>query len=496
MSRPQQVFRSLSRGGITVAAVAVTALIVSTVTSTPSPTIAAIGEALGAGGEFHRIDPDRIFDSREPAPLDVAPFGRKSMTTAAQSPIINIPTVGVGGLPDFLDENDDGQDDNVLAVAVNITVIQPSHIGYVRAFGTGATEGTTSVVNFFPGQVRANTAIIRPGIDGEISLRFVSPSAPGTTDVAVDILGWFSTSTYDDFGSRVVPIAPIRVYDSALPQFGGGNAGDRAQVSVPIRGAGDVTSPATVIVPNNQNVVGAMVNVTAVNAFAGSKITYLSALPERVADGARPKTSTVNVLPGEVRANVAIVPVGADGSITLFNLQGETRMVMDVLAYLETSPGDDSRAGRVVPLVAPFRAFDTREPEFQDQPLGPAGAEDFSFESFIADVQIGGEPVGPQSALIGNLTAASLLRRQLDFPPAKSFMTAFPTPSSGNQVPSISNLNIDEGDTVPNLALMTYGARPAPAGDGRCEQAHCIRFFNRDGFVDYLLDVYAVVLSD
>ena len=75
-------------------------------------------------------------------------------------------------------------------------------------------------------------------------------------------------------------------------------------------------------------------------------------------------------------------------------------------------------------------------------------------------------------------------------------MTAFPTPSSGNDVPSISNLNIDEGDTVPNLALMTYGARPAPVGDGRCEQEHCIRFFNRDGFVDYLLDVYAVVLDD
>ena len=471
-----------------------TALLVSSVTSGPTRTVEAIGDTLGAGGEFQRIDPERIFDSREPAPLDVAPFGRKPMTTEAAGDTIDIDVVGLGGLPAFADDDGDGKDDNVLAVAINITVISPTHVGFLRAFGTDAVEGDTSVVNFFPGEFRANTAIIRPGTDGKVSLRLVSPTAPGTSDVAVDLLGWFSTSQYETNGSRLVPIEPIRVYDSELPQFGVSPAGTRAQVTIPIRGAKDAIDPGAAI-PNDASVVGAMVNVTGVNVFPGSLPNFIAALPNPVPSGVIPDTSTVNMLPGDVRANVAIVPLSDDGSLTLFNLQGETRMVLDVVAYVMTSPGDDSRAGRVVPLVAPFRAFDTRDPAFEDQPLGPANAEDFSFEAFIADVKIGGEPVGPQSALIGNLTAASLIRRQLSFPPAKSFITAFPTPSSGDAVPSVSNVNIEEGDTVPNLALLTYGARPAPAGDGRCEAEHCVRFFNRDGFVDYLLDVYAVILE-
>ncbi len=481
------------------AAVAVTALVVSAVTAGPGRTVEAIGDTLGSGGEFHRIEPDRIFDSREPAPLDFAPFGRKPMTVGAASQTIDIPTVGQGGLPGFVDSNGDRQDDNVLAVVVNITVINPTHVGYLRAFGTGAVEGTTSVVNFAAGEVRANTAVLRPGVDGKISLRIASPTAPGLSDVAVDVLGWFSTSTYGTNGGRMIPIEPIRAYDSELSGTGA-NAGDRAQVSVPIRGAADVASPGSTAVPNDPSVIGAVINVTGVNVFGGSEPTYISALPERLPEGAVPSTSTVNMLPGQVRANVAIVPVGANGSITLFNLQGEARMVLDVVGYVKTSPGDDSRAGRVVPLVAPFRAFDTREAEFQSQPLGPGSAEDFSFERFIADVKIGGEPVGPQSALIGNLTATNLQPQYRDpkyvVVQTQSFMTAFPTPSSGNAVPSVSNINIVEGDTVPNLAMLSYGARPAPDGDGRCEQAHCIRFYNLAGYVDYLLDVYAVILTD
>jgi hypothetical protein len=41
---------------------------------------------------------------------------------------------------------------------------------------------------------------------------------------------------------------------------------------------------------------------------------------------------------------------------------------------------------------------------------------------------------------------------------------------------------------VPNLVLLKYGSRD---GDD-----HQIRFYNRAGFVDYLLDVTAVILAD
>ncbi len=478
--------RSSSRAALTVAAVVAAAVVGVAVSPDVDRTVAAIGGELGAGGEFQQITPTRIFDSREPG-LDVAPAGRKPMSASETDPTIDVQLVGAGGLPGFIDANADGQDDNVLAVVVNITVINPTHLGFLRAFGTGSPEGGTSVVNFFPNTFIPNTAIIRPGDDGKMSLRLVSPTAPGSADVAVDITGWFSTTSYQTRGDRVIDIDPIRVYDSELAQFGGTTLLGRTQIKVPIRGAAEVSQPGTPVIPNDPSVVGVIANITGVNAFGGSVPTYIAALPEPVADGQFPDTSTVNLVAGQIRANMAILPVGADGSIHLFNLSGEVRMVVDVVGYLRSGVSVDTRAGRVVPLIAPFRAFDTREAAFGDQPLGPAEAEDFSFESFVGDVRIDGEPVGAQSALLGNLTATDL-RRQYEWAPAASFLTAFPSPGDSTAVPLVSNVNILENDTVPNLALIPYGTF-----DGN---PYSIRFYNRAGYVDYLLDVYAVVLDD
>jgi hypothetical protein len=186
---------------------------------------------------------------------------------------------------------------------------------------------------------------------------------------------------------------------------------------------------------------------------------------------------------------MAIHPLGPDGKIHLFNLAGEVRMVVDVVAYLQRGAPENTREGRVVPLRSPFRAFDTREAEHGDQPLGPGQAEDWSFESFANDVRIGSEPIGAQSALIGNLTLTELQPQYPRAAPALTHMTAYPSPSGGSTTPPlVSNVNIGQGDTVPNLALLPYGTSdPGP---------YSIRFYNRAGYVDYLLDVYAVVLDD
>jgi hypothetical protein len=420
--------------------------------------------------------------------LDVAPNGAKSTNTVAASTTFDVPVVGKAGLPAYVDDDADDFDDNVLAVVVNITVVTPSRLGYLRAFPAGATEGTTSVVNFPANTNVPNTAVIRPGVDGEISIRLVTPQGAGTAHVAIDIAGWFSTSRYEDNGARLIPISPIRAYDSDLAQFGAATLGARAQIKVPIRGAADAETPNVPVVDDDPNIIGAVVNVTGVNAFPGSRATYLSALPTPVAAGQRPSTSTVNLNPGQVRANLAIVPIHDDGSITVFNLDGEVRLVVDIMGYLLAGQPTDTRAGRVVPLVAPFRAFDTRQAEFDAAPLGPGRAEDWSFDSFVQDVNIDGEPVGDQSGLLGNLTATNL-QRQYPWAPVSSFMTAYPTPSGGDgKPPKISNINITEGDTVPNLALLRYGGDDADPFQ--------LRFYNRAGYVDYLLDVYAVVLTD
>lgn len=470
--------RSVTRLALGVVVVLTAAVAVVVASPGGDRTVSAVELPLGSGGEFHSIDPVRIFDSRDPG-RDVAPAGRKPTGGPGADTVFDVPIVGIGDLPDPVDADGDGFDDNVLAVVANVTVVQPTGEGYLTMYPSGATPGTTSVVNFKAFQNVPNTAILRPGRDGAVSLQLVTPFASGSADVVIDISGWFSTSAYGERGARVIAVDPVRVYDSALAEFGGRTLGDGATVEIPIRGAAGV-------VPNDADVVGVIVNLTGVNSFPGSRPTHFALVPDPFS--AAPSTSNLNLVPGQTRANLAILPVGDDGSVRFFNLQGEVRAVVDVTGYLLADQPVDSRAGRVIPLVAPFRAFDTREEEHHDQPLGPANAEAFSFEAFVADVKVNGEPVGPQSGLFGNLTATDL-SRQYPEAPVLSHMTAYPTPDDPTDAPpNVSNLNLGEDEAVPNLALLRYG--------GTADEPYRINFFNYAGYVDYLLDVYAIVLDE
>ncbi len=498
--RSTLVMKKFSRIGVRVglAFAVVASAAVASVAMTPSDdrVVQAVGELsdepLGAGGEYHTLTPQRILDTRFPN-QDVQPYGRKLTDSLANSVTFDVPVVGLAGLPEPVDADRDGFDDHVLAVVVSIVVVEPTQPGWLRAFPAGLSrvaEGDTATVNFLAGSIVPNSAVVRPGADGKISLRLVTDPGVGEADVVVDISGWFSTRRFEEErGARLIPISPIRAYDSELSSFGGATLGAGSRIEVPIRGAADVVAPSGEVIPDKESIVGVVVNVSGVNAYPGSRPTYISALPEAVPNGAEPSTATVNLQVGQVKGVLAIVPIGEDGSIHLFNLAGEIRLVVDIMGYLETGHPEDTREGRVVPLVAPYRVFDTREQQHKATPLGPARSEPWSFDAFVHDVKIDGEWVGDQIGLLGNLTATNL-QRQYPSAPVASYITAYPSPPPGVKAvpPVIANLNIVEGDTVPNLALLRYG--------GDAEDPHRLQFYNRAGYVDYVLDAYAVVLAD
>ena len=488
VSRSSRISRALVRVGVAAALVTVSAVAGMSISPNEGRVVQAAGDLLGAGGEYHPLTPVRIFDSRVPE-LDVAPLGRKTSTSEAEGIPFEIQVVGAGGFSVFSDSADpDTDDDRVLAVAVNITVINPTKPGWLRAFGTGSTEGSSSVINFGPGQVVPNTAILRPGANGKLSIRLFSP-VPGDADIAIDLFGWFSTSASGERGSRLVPVGPGRIFDSREAAFGATPLRAGSTTTIPIRGASSVSPVITEIVPDDVNVTGVMVNITGVNVQPTSRPTYVSAIPSALPPGGEPTTSNLNLLPGQVRANLSIVPVGDDGAIRLFNLAGDVHLIVDVVAYLIAGRPATSCLGRVVPLVVPFRAFDTRQSAFFGARLAPAQAEDWSFADFVNDVKIGADPVGPQVGLLGNLTTTDLIR-QYPWGTVESYLTAYPTPSTGGStdVPTVSNLNFKEGDTIPNLALLKYGSNV----DG----PNRVRFYNRAGSVHYLLDVSAVILDE
>ena len=450
-------------------ALVIVAVVVGSVAA-PSLSVApvsAAGECLCAGGEYHALTPERIFDSRPTSPInDVVPLGAKPI--GPTEPSFDVQLLGKGGVP--------ASSSDVLAVAISITIANPGSVGYLTAFPTG-TGGTSSLLNFGAGQTVPNLAIVRGGTDGKLTVKIYGSSS-ASANVLVDVLGWFSSSTYtagtpgdltDERGARLVVVNPARILDTRSS----GPLSPGAQKTLQFRGA----SAAGTSVPNDPSVVGALVNVTAVLPTAS---TFVSVVPTEPVGA--PTTSNLNVPAGRVQANLVMVPVGPDGNIHLYNSAGNTNLLVDVLGYLQTGAPEGTRAGRVVPLTAPYRALDTRQAAFGGVPLGPAQAEDWSFAAFASSVNISGIAVGNQVALLGNLTNASLARQVATVSVEPGYLTVYPADAPA--LPVISNLNNYESTPVPNMALVKYGANQT------------VRVYNAAGYAHYILDVSAVVLAD
>jgi hypothetical protein len=159
-----------------------------------------------------------------------------------------------------------------------------------------------------------------------------------------------------------------------------------------------------------------------------------------------------------------------------------------VLGYLQIPTDAMTTAGRIVPLESPFRVFDTREAAYGNVPLGTRQAENWSFKAFANSVRLNGTPVGTQAALFGNLTGTRLQRR-VAWQPVSTYLSMYP---GGKPRPFISNINVPEKESVPNMALISYGAVKNASGviDPYVAQA-----FNYNGSLHYLLDVFGVVLK-
>ncbi len=461
-----------------IAALVGVSVVASTAASTPGSPADAQTPSLGAGGEYHPLTPARIFDSRTGV-NDSAPLGVKP--TSPQGLTFDVDVLGQGGVPAEVD----GVNTDVLAVVANVTVVGATLDGFLSIYPTGAAPGESSLVNFRPTEAVPNLAVLGVGTGGKSTISIVTPQGAGSAHVLIDVFGWISTSQFADTadsGARFKPIPPSRLLDTrSTPTPAGWTSGQPIgtlqQLTLPIRGANGV-------VPNTADVTGVMVNVTAANNAPGNQPTFLSVTPTQTPAGVEPATSVTNVSAGQVKANMAIVPVGDDGSIRIFNRSGATHVIVDVLGYLERGAPDTTRAGRVIPLDAPFRVFDTRQAAFANTPLGFATKEEWSFKAFAESVSLNGTAIGNQSALIGNLTGTGLAPL-VPGQAVSTYMTIYP----GNGAPpNSSNINVTPGRSVPNMSLLSYGTVGT--------DPYTISAFNFDGSIHYLLDVYAVVLAD
>ena len=219
--------------------------------------------------------------------------------------------------------------ETAIAVAMNVTVTQPSGGGFLTVWPGGSARPATSSVNFEAGESVPNLVMVGVGAAGEILIHDFLYLETGTTHVIVDVVGYYQAGFN--------PVVPSRIVDTRVG-LGGFKLGPGEVRTVQIQGAG--TLPATPI-------SAVALNVTAVTPTGSGG--FLTIWPT---GQPMPVASSLNFVPGDVIANAVMSGVGANGTISIFNFSGDTDVLVDVTGWFSSG----------FTGVTPYRALDTRNP--------------------------------------------------------------------------------------------------------------------------------------
>ncbi len=351
---------------------------------------------------FVALPPTRVLDTR----TALVPPSSPPERPVGPGQTLTLPVVGTAGVPA------DAQ-----AVVLNVTATDVTTPTFVTVHPDGVAT-TTSNLNVVPGDTRANLVTVPVGAGGVVDLTNVA----GDVDLVADVAGY-----YDAAGSGLYdPLTPVRLLDTRTGEVPSGWSADTpigpgGTLNLTVAGVDGVPADATAVV----------VNLTAVDPTGG---TFLTAYPT---GGSQPLASTVNAAPRTVVPNLAVVQVGADGQISLYNFAGLTHVVVDVVgAYSPT--GQDL----FVP-TRPTRLLDTRTSEV---PPGWGAATPVGAGQTL-DLPVAGATSVPTEAVavVVNLTGTG--------PTSSTFVTVYP---GGSARPVASDLNlVPGGDATP-----TWSAPP------------------------------------
>jgi uncharacterized repeat protein (TIGR03803 family) len=136
-------------------------------TSTPPPT----STPNPLGYEFVTVAPCRVIDTRNPD----GPLGG--------------PALAAGANRDFILTSACGVPASAVALAINVTVTQPTAAGSLTIFAAGSPMPGTSTINYSAGQTRANNALVAPNAAGAITVHCTQGS--GTVQFILDVNGYF-----------------------------------------------------------------------------------------------------------------------------------------------------------------------------------------------------------------------------------------------------------------------------------------------------------------
>lgn len=299
-------------------------------------------------------------------------------------------------------------------VVANLAAVGPTGHGFATLFPCTAQRPIASHLNYVPGAIVANNAIVPLDATGHVCV-FTKAASHFVLDV----------NGYVPHGSAFVGVQPARYLDTrqGATSFDGqvvghGPVAAATFTEIQIAGRGDVPADAT----------AAFVNVTALGTDPPGYVTLYPC-------GDRPVTSTVNLAADEIVPNGALVNLSDQGTLCAY-VKVRTELIVDVTGYVPAGL-DGLRA------LTPARLLDTRpgQPtvDHQSEGTGRLPAEG------VVEVQVAGRGQVPDGA------TAAMFNVTVVGPDAAGYATLFPCGTR----PTASNVNHATGGVVRANNAMT-----------------------------------------
>jgi hypothetical protein len=239
--------------------------------------------------------------------------------------------------------------------------------------------------------------------------------------LVADIEGYY-VGTASSSDGRFVPLAPQRLMDTRSSHPGVLPGPQPMTVRVPIRAEGLALA----------TVAAVAVNLTVTDVVGAG---YATVWPTGLA---QPFTSNVNFVQGDTRANLTIVAVGDDGSISIATSIGAD-VVVDIVGSFTNGSAPTSTTGLFV-STSPTRVMDTRI----------SNPSAFGADSARTLIRTGNSPI--PAALHVHAVLANVTLTQTTGP---GYVTVW---AGGTPQPNVSTINATSaGETIANAAFMAVG---------------------------------------
>lgn len=400
--------------------------------SAATPTAALTAVARTPGGNYHLATPTRVVDTRYG---QGAPRG-----TVDPGEVVKVKVTGVAGIPTT----------GVGAVVVNLGAVAAKSYGWLVAYPSGQAKPATSTLNYRAGWTGSATATVPVGSDGTITVI----AGAGSTDVLVDVVGWYSSATSTQTGGALLdPQDPYRLEDT---RYNGG--------AIPAGGT-------RVEQFGFYDSAGSRLKAIAANVTAVAGSTTSGYLTTWSGTGTRPGVSTLQYARGEVSPNTTNVPVtylGVDGlgssrysfSLTAMGA-GAVNVIVDVVGYYTTAADG---VGTVYVPMAPQRLADTRIG------LGVAKGKRGTSSTAQMLMPTGLVTTARTKAFVGNLTGTGATKG------------TYQTIWSGTAPTDSSTTNIAPGRDRTNGSIVL-----TPKSDDGARLRYAV--FNQNASADFVIDM-------